>query len=109
MEQENKNRTTYICGICNTKPEQLSHHKAHLKSISHSEQKIICEYNIRRYVLDFRPLIDNEYCNIYLQDEYLAVKTSFIEILALKYSPFNTLNTFDSKETILLGFHSLIE
>lgn len=80
MEQENKNRTTYICGICNTKPEQLSHHKAHLKSISHSEQKIICEYNIRRYVLDFRPLIDNEYCNIYLQDEYLAVKTSFIEI-----------------------------
>ena len=64
MEQENKNRTTYICGICNTKPEQLSHHKAHLKSISHSEQKIICEYNIRRYVLDFRPLIDNDYCNI---------------------------------------------
>lgn len=92
MEQENKNRTTYICGICNTKPEQLSHHKAHLKSISHSEQKIICEYNIRRYVLDFRPLIDNEYCNIYLQDEYLAVKTSFIEIQKYngdpKYSEF---------------------
>jgi hypothetical protein len=92
MEQENKNRTTYICGICNTKPEQLSHHKAHLNSISHSEQKIICEHYIRKFVLDFRPLINDEYLNIYLQDEYLAVKTSFIEIQKYngdpKYSEF---------------------
>jgi len=94
MEQENKNRTTYICGICNTKPEQLSHHKAHLNSSTHAEQKIICEYYIRRYVLDFRSLIDDEYWNIYLQDDYLAVKTSFIEIQKYnedpKYSEFYT-------------------
>ena len=93
MEQENKNRTTYICGICNTKPEQLSHHKAHLKSSTHAEQKIICEYYIRRYVLDFRPLIDNEYCNIYLQDEYDTIKINFTESLKyneIEYSEFYT-------------------
>ena len=63
MEQENKNKTSYICGICNTKPEQLSHHNAHLNSIAHSEKKIICEYNIRRYIVEFLFLVDNEYWN----------------------------------------------
>jgi hypothetical protein len=87
MEQENKNRTTYICGICNTKPEQLSHHKAHLNSSTHAEQKIICEYYIRRYVLDFRPLIDNEYWNIYLRDEYDAHKINFTEIQKINEDP----------------------
>ena len=53
MEQENKNRTTYICGICNTKPDQLSHHTAHLNSIAHREKTTICEYNIRRYIVEF--------------------------------------------------------
>ena len=76
MEQENKNRTTYICGICNTKPEQLSHHKAHLNSIAHKEKTTICEYNIRRYIVEFLFLVDNEYWNIYLRDEYDAVKIS---------------------------------
>ena len=93
MEQENKNRTTYICGFCNTKPEQLSHHKAHLNSIAHSEKRTICEYYIRRYVLDFRPLIDNEYCNIYLQDEYDTIKINFTESLKyneIEYSEFYT-------------------
>jgi hypothetical protein len=74
MEQENKNRTTYICGICNTKPDQLSHHTAHLNSIAHSEKTTICEYNIRRYIVEFLFLVDNEYWNIYLKDEYDADK-----------------------------------
>ena len=76
MEQENKNRTTYICGICNTKPEQLSHHKAHIKSIAHKEKTTICEYYIRRYIVEFLFLVDNEYWNIYLRDEYDADKIS---------------------------------
>ena len=77
MEQDNKNRTTYICGICNTKPEQLSHHKAHLNSNSHAEQKIICEYYIRRFVMEFSFLVNDEYRNIYLREEYLADKVNF--------------------------------
>ena len=87
MEQENKNRTTYICGICNTKPEQLSHHKAHIKSIAHREKTTICEYNIRRYIVEFLFLVDKEYWNIYLQDEYLDVKTSFTEIQKYNEDP----------------------
>ena len=79
MEQENKNRTTYICGICNTKPEQLSHHKAHLNSNTHAEQKIICEYYIRRFVMEFSFLVNNEYRDIYLREEYLADKVKFTE------------------------------
>jgi hypothetical protein len=84
MEQENKNRTTYICGICNTKPEQLSHHKAHLNSIAHAEKKIICEYYIRRYVMEFSFLVNNEYRNIYLREEYLADKINFTEDIQFK-------------------------
>ena len=79
MEQENKNRTTYICGICNTKPDQLSHHTAHLNSNTHAEQKIICEYYIRRYIMEFSFLVNNEYRNIYLHDEYDADKINVIE------------------------------
>jgi hypothetical protein len=79
MEQDNKNRTTYICGICNTKPEQLSHHKAHLNSNSHAEQKIICEYYIRRYIMEFSFLVNDEYRNIYLKDEYIADKLNVTE------------------------------
>ena len=87
MEQETKNRTTYICGICNTKPEQLSHHKAHINSIAHREKTTICEYNIRRYIVEFLFLVDKEYWNIYLQDEYLDVKTSFTEIQKYNEDP----------------------
>jgi hypothetical protein len=67
---ESSNRTTYICGICNTNPDQLSHHNAHLNSVSHKEKKIICEYEIRRYMLEFLFLVDDDYWRIYLQNEY---------------------------------------
>ena len=79
MEQDNKNRTTYICGICNTKPDQLSHHTAHINSTAHAEKKIICEYYIRRYIFEFRFLVDNDYWNTYLQDEYDADKMNATE------------------------------
>jgi len=67
---ESANRTTYICGICNTNPDQLSHHNAHLNSTTHKEKKIICEYEIRRYVLEFLFLVHDDYWKIYLQDDY---------------------------------------
>ena len=74
------NRTTYICGICNTKPDQLSHHNAHLNSKTHKEQKIICEYEIRRYMIEFLFLQDHEYWNIYLQNEYFEERMSTEDI-----------------------------
>ena len=77
---ETSNRTTYICGICNTKPDQLSHHNAHLNSKTHKEQKIICEYEIRRYMIEFLFLQEHEYWNIYLQNEYLEERMSTEDI-----------------------------
>jgi hypothetical protein len=77
---ETSNRTTYICGICNTKPDQLSHHNAHLNSKTHKEQKIICEYEIRRYMIEFLFLQDKEYWNIYLQNEYFEERMSTEDI-----------------------------
>ena len=69
-----ENRTTYICGICNTSPDQLSHHNAHLKSITHNEQKIICEYNIRKYIVEFFYLLNDDYWKISLQNEYFDAR-----------------------------------
>jgi hypothetical protein len=77
---DTSNRTTYICGICNTKPDQLSHHNAHLNSKTHKEQKIICEYEIRRYMIEFLFLQDHEYWNIYLQNEYFEERMSTEDI-----------------------------
>ena len=74
------NRTTYICGICNTKPDQLSHHNAHLNSQTHKEHKIICEYEIRRYVIEFLHLVDEDYWKIYLSDEYLEERMRTLDI-----------------------------
>jgi len=31
--------TRYFCSICNTKPDQLSHHKAHLQTQKHNEKR----------------------------------------------------------------------
>lgn len=64
-------RTTYICGICNTKPDQLSHHTAHLNTISHKDQKIICEHNLCKYAIRFSEIF-GEYRNIMLENEYFA-------------------------------------
>ena len=75
---ESSNRTTYICGICNTTPDQLSHHNAHLNSIAHKEKKIICEYDIRRYVVEFLFLVDDHYWQIYLQNDYFEEKMNMI-------------------------------
>ena len=33
------NMTTYKCGICDTKLDQISHHKSHLKTEKHKDKK----------------------------------------------------------------------
>jgi hypothetical protein len=79
METETGNRTTYICGICRTSPDQLSHHTAHLNTNAHKDKMIICEYYIRRYVIEFLFLVDKDYWNVYLQDEYLIDKMTVLD------------------------------
>ncbi len=82
------NRTTYICGICRTSPDQLSHHTAHLNSKAHKDKKIICEYEMRRYFSEFLFLVDKDYWNVYLQDEFLAEKMVEKEDGSVDITPF---------------------
>jgi hypothetical protein len=39
IDQSSNTTTCYYCNICSTKPDQLSHHKAHLKTQKHIFQK----------------------------------------------------------------------
>jgi type I restriction-modification system DNA methylase subunit len=37
---------TYFCGICNSKPDQLSHHKSHLDTQKHKDKKELLELKL---------------------------------------------------------------
>ena len=37
----------YKCGICDSKPDQLSHHKMHINTQKHKSNKTIFEYNLK--------------------------------------------------------------
>lgn len=39
--------TTYTCGICQTTPDQVSHHRAHLSTQKHKDKKEIFELKLR--------------------------------------------------------------
>ena len=51
------NSTLYICNICETKPDQLSHHKLHLKTQKHTDKKEIFKLKLNN--LSNNELIDN--------------------------------------------------
>jgi hypothetical protein len=36
----------YICQICNTNPDQISHHKSHLESQKHKDKRELFEYKL---------------------------------------------------------------
>uniref|UniRef100_A0A6C0ED20 Uncharacterized protein n=1 Tax=viral metagenome TaxID=1070528 RepID=A0A6C0ED20_9ZZZZ len=46
---KNKN---YICEICKTKPDQLSHHKTHLETLKHKDKKELFELKLSKLSLD---------------------------------------------------------
>jgi hypothetical protein len=41
--------TRYFCSICNTKPDQLSHHKAHLHTQKHKENRDMYEKELKYF------------------------------------------------------------
>ena len=40
------NTKTYACGICNTKPDQISHHKSHIETQKHKDKREIFEFKL---------------------------------------------------------------
>ena len=47
MTEQNNNKM-YKCNICDTKPDQLSHHKSHLKSSKHKDKKLIKKLELEK-------------------------------------------------------------
>jgi len=39
---------TYSCGICNTRPDQISHHKSHLETQKHKDKKELFELKLSK-------------------------------------------------------------
>ena len=39
---------TYKCGICESKPDQLSHHKSHLDTQKHKDKLTILELKLQQ-------------------------------------------------------------
>jgi hypothetical protein len=41
-------QNTYFCGICNSKPDKFSHHKSHLNTQKHKDQKELFELELSK-------------------------------------------------------------
>ena len=69
----------YICEICKTKPDQLSHHKTHLDTQKHKDKKELFELKLSKLSLkelqklynttDISVIVDENETNTYLQIE----------------------------------------
>jgi type I restriction-modification system DNA methylase subunit len=42
------NRKTYSCGICNTTPDQISHHKSHIETQKHRDKRELFEFKLSK-------------------------------------------------------------
>jgi type I restriction-modification system DNA methylase subunit len=42
------NQKTYSCGICNTTPDQLSHHKSHIQTQKHKDKRELFEFKLSK-------------------------------------------------------------
>ena len=69
------NITKYYCGICNTKPDQISHHKSHLTTEKHKDKKEL-------FLLKLKALTNDE--------------------LIEKYNTIDINNIIDNIETIIV-------
>lgn len=43
---------TYSCGICNTKPDQISHHKSHLETQKHKDKRELFELKLEKLAVE---------------------------------------------------------
>ena len=68
----------YICTICKTKPDQLSHHKAHLETQKHKDKKELFELKLSKLSVDSL-LAQHKTDNIKLIVEENETTTFFIE------------------------------
>ena len=79
----------YTCEICKTKPDQLSHHKSHLKTQKHQDKKELFELKLSKlslneveeiyYTTDLLTIIDENETNTYIpiEDKKKLINNNF--------------------------------
>ena len=74
MENKDNQKVKYLCEICGTKKEQMSHYKKHLATEKHRDKKMIFELELRCF--DENELLDKyNTCDI---DEIIQKKECVI-------------------------------
>ena len=68
------NNKTYSCGICNTTPDQISHHKSHTETQKHKDKRELFEIKLSK--LDTSSLM-SKYGTINIQDIVREKETIF--------------------------------
>ena len=115
---------TYSCGICNSKPDQISHHKSHLDTQKHKDKKELFELKLSKLtveelkdkynsthiseIVSITETIENDkklnnLCNIELlynneymniTDETMSISNKFFS--SIFFNPYKRLNTFNA-------------
>jgi hypothetical protein len=88
--------TSYFCSICNTKPDQISHHKSHLQTLKHREKRANYEKELHYFSI-FKTIHPNNW----LQHD---------EIKDIIRKEFDTELTSENKFDIMLQkMHSIVD
>jgi len=77
------NQKTYSCGICKTKPDQISHHKSHIETQKHKDKHELFEFKLSKLT------------NQELEEKYKThnIKDILREIETIIYTPIDKINS----------------
>tara|TARA_Y100000389_G_scaffold141467_1_gene139352 strand:+ start:389 stop:3241 length:2853 start_codon:yes stop_codon:yes gene_type:complete len=81
------NKKTYSCGICNTAPDQISHHKSHIETQKHKDKLELMKFKLSKLT------------NQELEEKYKTHNINDIvrEIETIIYTPIDKINLLNKK------------
>ena len=115
------NSKTYSCGICNTNPDQISHHKSHIETQKHKDKKELFEYklskltdeeleekyntsNVDEIIEDVETIIYNKKLKSNNSTEGKDITT---EMMALKTAAIEESNSVSNREALKDKIHEI--
>ena len=87
------NQKTYSCGICNTTPDQISHHKSHIETQKHKDKRELFEFKLSKF------------SNQELEEKYKTHNVDDIirEIETIIYTPLDKTNLLTNNKKLKLN------
>lgn len=87
------NQKTYSCGICNTTPDQISHHKSHIETQKHRDKRELFEFKLSKF------------SNQELEEKYKTHNVDDIirEIETIIYTPLDKTNLLTNNKKLKLN------